>query len=772
MEFSICGHIEQVTDDELYAHKILKEFQNRATAAKIRFAKKYDGYQGFKVFATSVARDGYEIINAEVEYATALLIKGRKYGISKDSLYATYGEVFLKPWDEFIDELVGILEQSNETIEQATYAREMKKAARGRLVGGGFGLAGAAKGIATAGIFNATTGTVYSISNAIGNAMTRNEVTKKEDAIYRDSKFRAMVCERIYHAVYTIAGCVIEEYGANINDAPPRDAEMSKNLMNNYSLVPEEDRIDILINALHYNRYEKRAYEHLILEYEGAESAAVIGRLFGMTTDIDNLCIITLNRMIPEADILSSRSYDENKALLKKYQQRAEHLEFNAEIPAKGRVAEATIKGELAENLNALPIESIAENLSAIQAKKEKYGVSLTLDIEKKLAKKLKDAKTVNGIEYLTLEEADIARKTFGLITNLYQNADGKTYEELVEIDNKIRTESQMEPEKCASSIMADLQERIKIADLARRTYMGRVYETSEAAELAQDIRKEADELLTHCDFESEHDVAEVKKQLEDLNSREPSDVVGDYLGRVNDTLNQLRTLDGKVLRSVEEKERVQAELKEAQAKYLKVWNDKMSIQDVCDAINTLRQDNSLHPYTVELFESWGQKMIAKVQEREENERRKKLQDSLTEKYSSLNLSNRSRENYKCLTQAVKELSEYEPEFTKHILPPIQDAIASSKELYDKEESLKVEIKEASLVANGGSSLGQSILYILIAIAAVFFLHGVWTIIVAGGAVYALVSGAVEASKSRAEATMHLKELQEELINVQRQIQV
>lgn len=255
MEFSICGHIEQVTDDELYAHKILKEFQNRATAAKIRFAKKYDGYQGFKVFATSVARDGYEIINAEVEYATALLIKGRKYGISKDSLYATYGEVFLKPWDEFIDELVGILEQSNETIEQATYAREMKKAARGRLVGGGFGLAGAAKGIATAGIFNATTGTVYSISNAIGNAMTRNEVTKKEDAIYRDSKFRAMVCERIYHAVYTIAGCVIEEYGANINDAPPRDAEMSKNLMNNYSLVPEEDRIDVLITALHYNRY-------------------------------------------------------------------------------------------------------------------------------------------------------------------------------------------------------------------------------------------------------------------------------------------------------------------------------------------------------------------------------------------------------------------------------------------------------------------------------------------------------------------------------------
>lgn len=42
MKFSICGHIEQVTDDELYAHKILKEFQNRAMSAKKRFAQKYD----------------------------------------------------------------------------------------------------------------------------------------------------------------------------------------------------------------------------------------------------------------------------------------------------------------------------------------------------------------------------------------------------------------------------------------------------------------------------------------------------------------------------------------------------------------------------------------------------------------------------------------------------------------------------------------------------------------------------------------------------------
>lgn len=127
MKFSICGHIEQVTDDELYAHKILKEFQNRAMSAKKRFAQKYDNYQGFKSFAAAVTRDGYEIINAEVEYATTLLIKDGKYGISADSLYEAYGEVFLEPWDGFVDELVEILEQTNETIEQATYAREMKK---------------------------------------------------------------------------------------------------------------------------------------------------------------------------------------------------------------------------------------------------------------------------------------------------------------------------------------------------------------------------------------------------------------------------------------------------------------------------------------------------------------------------------------------------------------------------------------------------------------------------------------------------------------------
>ena len=122
------------------------------------------------------------------------------------------------------------------------------------------------------------------------------------------------------------------------------------------------------------------------------------------------------------------------------------------------------------------------------------------------------------------------------------------------------------------------------------------------------------------------------------------------------------------------------------------------------------------------------------------------------------------------MTRAIEELSEYEPECTKYILPPIQDAIAASKELYDKEESLKAEIKEASLVANGGASFGQDISYILIAIAAIIFLHGIWTIIVAGGAVYALISGSVEAAKSRAEGKERLKKLQEELDDVQMQI--
>lgn len=121
--------------------------------------------------------------------------------------------------------------------------------------------------------------------------------------------------------------------------------------------------------------YEKRVYEHLILEYEGAESAAAIGRLFGMTADIDNLCIITLNRMIPETNILKNRSHDENVALLKKYQQRTESLGFKVGIPAEERISEEVIKSELAEDLNELPIENIAENLDSIQAKKEQYGI-------------------------------------------------------------------------------------------------------------------------------------------------------------------------------------------------------------------------------------------------------------------------------------------------------------------------------------------------------------------------------------------------------------
>lgn len=57
--------------------------------------------------------------------------------------------------------------------ENAKRSREFAKANRGRFVGGGFGIGGAAKGIAMAGAANLATGALYSVGNLLGNAVSK-----------------------------------------------------------------------------------------------------------------------------------------------------------------------------------------------------------------------------------------------------------------------------------------------------------------------------------------------------------------------------------------------------------------------------------------------------------------------------------------------------------------------------------------------------------------------------------------------------------------------
>lgn len=79
--------------------------------------------------------------------------------------YKEYYDFLTDTFEDLIDQYAEI----NLTQQQMSEYRKTRCANRSRLVGGGFGVAGAAKGIATAGAANMAYGVVHSVVNMFGN---------------------------------------------------------------------------------------------------------------------------------------------------------------------------------------------------------------------------------------------------------------------------------------------------------------------------------------------------------------------------------------------------------------------------------------------------------------------------------------------------------------------------------------------------------------------------------------------------------------------------
>lgn len=134
---------------------------------------------------------GYEkkAVSLLVQYANKPLFeqlpKLEIYDISEDS----YDKECLSlssirdAFDEIAEEYNAILDEQEAAMEY----RAERKDARGRVVGGGFGVGGALKGMATAGAMNAVSGMGHGIVNAIGNAGSAIAASSAKSALYKNS---------------------------------------------------------------------------------------------------------------------------------------------------------------------------------------------------------------------------------------------------------------------------------------------------------------------------------------------------------------------------------------------------------------------------------------------------------------------------------------------------------------------------------------------------------------------------------------------------------
>lgn len=91
-----------------------------------------------------------------------------------------YTRKYVGRWINVFNEALVAYQRITGKTQKMRQYRELRKDSRLQLVGGGFGVSGAIKGVATAGAINFATGSLHSLANSIGNAMSEAEAQRKK----------------------------------------------------------------------------------------------------------------------------------------------------------------------------------------------------------------------------------------------------------------------------------------------------------------------------------------------------------------------------------------------------------------------------------------------------------------------------------------------------------------------------------------------------------------------------------------------------------------
>lgn len=220
--------------------------------------------------------DGFEEALCEITAEWAVLplfdtlINLDIYDISKERFAEECWD--LSAADEYFEKITRAYNSIVEGLEDAKDYRSLRKASRGRVVGGGFGVGGALKGMATAGAMNAVTGLGHSIVNGIGNAVSSIEASSAKKSLYNsDDTFEALatgVRECIANIYIAYRDFINEYKNEDWFDGTNFDSERSNTLLENSEIVQPEKRTALLLQAFKLCPFNTKLLRHIFLNFE------------------------------------------------------------------------------------------------------------------------------------------------------------------------------------------------------------------------------------------------------------------------------------------------------------------------------------------------------------------------------------------------------------------------------------------------------------------------------------------------------------------------
>lgn len=276
---------------ENYAIEVQKNRKMQKKAETL-LRQTYDEYDGMDDAMKDLPDDMVRIYGEIMDLYIDRWIGEGYYDLDRTSYIQDYLlEVVGEDHELYIDKAYEQLEDEYTDIvmtqEQKEEYRRLRKASRGRMVGGGFGLSGAIKGAATAGAVNMVTGIGHSLFNAVGNFATSISTNSKKSKLYKssvDMLVDALVSD-VDDMKYADMLFAKNNEGVVYQIPDSKECHRAEAILDNWreGKISSKSDSEILTELFNINPYEKQIYDILLEERGDSEGKlAEIASFFGL----------------------------------------------------------------------------------------------------------------------------------------------------------------------------------------------------------------------------------------------------------------------------------------------------------------------------------------------------------------------------------------------------------------------------------------------------------------------------------------------------------
>lgn len=296
--FFINGNQLKISDGREFYNDFRKMYTESAGVYADEFSKRYDrqlsNLDDLAKYAYGIGSELFA--DAVSSLAIESLLVWDIYDIDNDRFINEYYK-FYHTWD---DDFGVISDKYMEIVlkgQQLDEYHRARRLGRGRVIGGGFGLQGAAMGMVQAGAINMVFGAAHATLNGISKMISMGVDSYKKNAIFNDPLTKQTLVDGLYRAVFNIHYALIDVFAERVQNLPEgikinsEDVKKADAIFNNIKNRKLDKALlsKLITEILTLNPYKVECYQFALEEFwdeiEQRDEIEKIASYFGVNVE-------------------------------------------------------------------------------------------------------------------------------------------------------------------------------------------------------------------------------------------------------------------------------------------------------------------------------------------------------------------------------------------------------------------------------------------------------------------------------------------------------